>query len=360
MTTPTPKPVASTHRADGGAPEIEAYFRGLVAIHQGAWVADGGHVVDLNVDGLGIRLRFTSPALWEAYRGSLGHLSSPLPRVDLTLLMMDGHGCSVPAPHWQEGDYALRGELPRLSSQDFFTTFNIDSGVLNMLDRRRSLGVHWVRTPSALPQYELGAPLRDILSDWMTLRERQLIHAGALGHPQGGVLLLGPGGSGKSSTAAACLGSPLGVVSDDYCLVDVAGEAPRAIGLFSTLKLFESDDLDLPGARALPSTLSAQSGKRLYHLGGGETDCLLKACTLRSLLICRVGDTRETYISKATKGEVLRAMAPSTLLQLPGAGHRSFEMMASLVRTLPCFSLHLGHDRGGVVSALAAYLEPWA
>ena len=41
----------------------------------------------------------------------------------------------------------------------------------------------------------------------MSDRNLQYVHAGAVGNKNGGILLVGKGGSGKSSTALACLKS---------------------------------------------------------------------------------------------------------------------------------------------------------
>ncbi|MHA1169545.1 MAG: hypothetical protein ACTSRU_17095, partial [Candidatus Hodarchaeales archaeon] len=46
----------------------------------------------------------------------------------------------------------------------------------------------------------------------------------------------------------------------------------------------------------------------------------------------------------ASAGEVLRALAPSTLLQLPGAGKADIKIMSRLIRKVPGYTLELGSD----------------
>ena len=51
-----------------------------------------------------------------------------------------------------------------------------------------------------------------------------------------------------------------------------------------------------------------------------------------------------TSVQSVSPMTALKALAPSTLLQLPGAGQASFQAMARLVRQVPCYTLALGTD----------------
>ena len=68
----------------------------------------------------------------------------------------------------------------------------------------------------------------------------QLVHAGAVGTRDGGVLLVGKGGSGKSTTTFTCLDSGLAYVSDDYCIIENSS-IPYTHSLYSTGKLNAED-----------------------------------------------------------------------------------------------------------------------
>ena len=50
-------------------------------------------------------------------------------------------------------------------------------------------------------------------------------------------------------------------------------------------------------------------------------------------------------------------MAPSTLFQLPGSGHRTFSLMADFVRRVPAFHLDLGADRRAVAGVIRNFLD---
>jgi hypothetical protein len=53
----------------------------------------------------------------------------------------------------------------------------------------------------------------------------------------------------------------------------------------------------------------------------------------------------------------LAALAPSTLLGLPGSDGSAFPVMADLVRRVPCFQLELGSDLPGIAPAVRRALE---
>lgn len=54
--------------------------------------------------------------------------------------------------------------------------------------------------------------------------------------------------------------------------------------------------------------------------------------------------------------EALKALAPSTLFQLIGAGQKDFRAMAELVRTVPCYRLELGTDLAAIPRAIEELL----
>lgn len=58
--------------------------------------------------------------------------------------------------------------------------------------------------------------------------------------------------------------------------------------------------------------------------------------------------------SAATRATL--ALAPSTLLQLPSTGSGSFQTLAQLVRTVPCFRLNLGTRIETIPPAIRALL----
>ncbi|MEO8849196.1 MAG: hypothetical protein ABI440_11295, partial [Casimicrobiaceae bacterium] len=84
-----------------------------------------------------------------------------------------------------------------------------DSGVLSILDIALRRAHWWLADMASVPYYERAAPFKHILQWWVASRGGALLHSAAIGcrdpNDRRGLLVSGPSGSGKSSTALACL-----------------------------------------------------------------------------------------------------------------------------------------------------------
>jgi len=71
-----------------------------------------------------------------------------------------------------------------------------------------------------------------------------------------------------------------------------------------------------------------------------------------------VVDATETRTRPASKIEVLRQLAPSSLFGLPygSSGRKSFDAMVGLVESVPTVWLELGRDLEGIPRAVAALI----
>ena len=97
-------------------------------------------------------------------------------------------------------------------------------------------GVYWSPSYRFIPWWETSFPMRVGFHWWSsTTPSLQPMHAGAVGRDDGGVLIAGRGGAGKSTTSLACLDGGMLYAGDDYTLVDV--DRPMVYGLYNTAKL---------------------------------------------------------------------------------------------------------------------------
>ena len=217
-----------------------------------------------------------------------------------------------------------------------------------LVDTERGRAVYFAPDAARVPSWQRSAPLLTVFHAWLAARGVSLVHAGAVGRGSGGVLLVGRGGSGKSTTALACLRAGLGYASDDYAAVDLAtAGAPRAHSLFATAKLHGDHARRFPDlAGAIANARDLEREKALFLLdGAGLGDRLLLEMPVRAILLPRVVAERpDSRLVPTTAAAALLALAPSTVLQLPGAGAAALRAMAALVRAVPCFVLELGSD----------------
>jgi hypothetical protein len=70
------------------------------------------------------------------------------------------------------------------------------------------------------------------------------------------------------------------------------------------------------------------------------------AVPIRALILPQVVNAPEARFRRASKGEALLALGPSSLLQIPnrGLGACGFNNLAHLVERIPCFWLEVGAD----------------
>jgi hypothetical protein len=306
-----------------------------------------------------VRLRFSSPCLVPLITPALEHLASDkclTPDLTVCLWESASTGTSMPAPPWSSDNYAARGEISGFSNDRVHTVFDLGSGVLSLLDVERNLGIFWIRDASRLPYWESGAPLRILFHWWMRRHENQLTHAAAVGTPDGGVLLVGRGGSGKSTTALACLNSSLNYVSDDYCLVRTQ-PSPHVYSIYSSGKLtFNSLEM-FPNLQTLFSQVETiKADKMLFFLGKKYRGRITSGFPLRAILLPHVAGGTDTTLKPVSPISALRALAPSSIFQLAGAGQSEFEALTRLVKSIPCYALELGTNLQRIPEVIAELL----
>jgi len=319
----------------------------------------GGHVV---------ALRFAGPALLDALTPAIEHLRTDAGPAEVTLSCWDsatsGEALSPLVSlllgridHDWFGWLTPRLEVRGISNGRVPCVLEPWHGILSVYDRATDRGVWWIADAAAVPSHERAAPARSMLSWALADRGRQSVHAAAVGRADGGVLLVGPGGSGKSTTALRCLEAGLGHLADDYCLVSTQG-GPTAHSLYAVGKVVGADDLarlaSMQDSVINPEQLGLD--KQVIDLRRHHADRLLHSFPVRAVVVPRVEPDRPTSLEPLRPAAALRALCPTTLLQRPGAAGEALLTMGDLVRRVPCFALHLGPDRDAVVPLIEGLL----
>lgn len=297
------------------------------------------------IGGYRFRLCFSGPALLSLTR-ALEHLaaddhSTP----DLTICLWDSEstGQRMTPPPWQEDDFLARGVIQGYNTERIYTAFQHGSSAVSVLDKERNLAVFWA-PDQRLPYWEEGSPLRTIFHWWLLSQGLQLVHAAAVGNSTGAVLIGGKGGTGKSTTALACLESNLSYIGDDYTLLGL-DSGPVVHSLYNSAKLNSDQVQRFPAL--LPKVANAERLAEEKALLFVNEHYPLKVATrlpVRAILLPRVTGLAETRLKRVSVAMTLAALAPSTIFQLPRAGSEAFKFLATFARQLPCFSLELGTD----------------
>lgn len=321
------------------------YFQSVYDLFKSSQQLTGAVDRSYVIGGYRVRLSFAGTALL-SLTTALEHLaiddhSTP----DLTICLWDSEstGQRMVSRPWQEEDFLARGVIQGYNTERIYTAFQHGSGAVSVLDKERNLAVFWA-PDSRLPYWEYGSPLRSILHWWLLNKGLQLVHAAAVGNSNGGVLIGGKGGSGKSTTALCCLESNLSYVGDDYTLLGLES-GPVVHSLYNSAKL-NSDHVQrfpslLPKV-ANPDRLADE--KALLFVNEHYPSKVAIRLPVRAVLLPRVTGLSETKWKRVSVAMTLAALAPSTIFQLPRAGGEAFQFLAAFIRQLPCFSLEVGTD----------------
>ena len=317
-----------------------------------------------------VALRFAGPALLDALGRSIAHLEIDDPRpADATIDLWDTESTGAPLSpliifmrsriaydHFQF--LTSRHEIKGISNGRVPATLDHWSKAFSLYDRERSHGVYWVESAAHIPYFERAAPLRTMLSWALAEFGLQSVHAAGVGGPDGGVLLAGAGGSGKSSTALRCLEAGMGHLADDYCLIGAHTPA-EAFSMYSVAKLDGVADL-----QRMPSFLphivnpeAAGSEKLMMYLADSFAPQLVLSMPVRAVLVPRVTTRADSSLDPISAAAALRALGPTTLLQRPGAGADAMAAMSSFVRSVPCFELRLGSRSEEIPRVIAGLLS---
>jgi hypothetical protein len=308
-------------------------------------------------------MRFFGESLALLLTRAIAHLAiTPVSQVDLTVYLANSDEISHPRPvfPWQKYSYQKRGEVRGYVTDRIYTAKQWESDALVMLDQARNIALYWVEDSDRIPYWEIGAPLQSIFNVWLSQRQIQLVHGATVGQMDGGVLLVGKGGSGKSTTALSCLDSDLMYASDDYCLITPEPH-PTAFCLYSTGKK-NADDLErLPFLKSRisnPDRLDRE--KAVYFIQEQFPEKILRSCPLKATLIPRVTGLRETTLEQTSPETGLASLVPSTIMQLGGAGKLACDLMTQTLSQLPCYYLNVGTDIPQIAQRIQRFLQDCA
>jgi hypothetical protein len=307
-----------------------------------------------------VRVRFAGSALQDALTAAFAHRrcdESASPDVTVDVFDSESTRTPLPAPPWSWDAYRARGDIDGYNTKAVRVAFAPGASALSVFDADSGRACWWVPDAARLPASEQGAPLRTLVQWSFESHGLQLVHGASVGIDGRGVLLVGGGGSGKSSSALACLQAGWSFVGDDYCLVEsVPGRA--AYSVYCTAKLDDTARDRLPSLAARPATRLANRDKWLFTLWPEYSSQLVAELPIDAVLVPRVDErSTGTCVRPARTMDVVRALATSTLRQLPGAGAPTWQAATDLVRAVPSHVLELAPDVEAIPDVIGGVLS---
>ncbi len=340
----------------GSAPTWVEYFRAIQAyLHE----LPCNSAATYSIAGTAIRLQFGSECFAEQVSHAFSHLEiAPDSRPSLTVLLHDLASAPYAAEFLQE--FSPPGEesdMWLMDSPDLMLILQRPRRVFAAVDWTTNTAYWLIPDAASMPYLERARPLKLLLTYWLGMQGRYLIHAAALGNRNGGALVVGHGGAGKSTTALSCLIAGLGYVADDHCLIRLEA-SPSVHSIYDTGVLAPEDLYRFPALAPAAATSDCPAREKVaFFFDRLPAIRLTPSFSLRAILLARISNSRQTRLRSISRSEAFKAIAPSCFMHLPAARPRALECFNSLVRQLPAYMLELGSELNSTPAAIRELLD---
>ena len=212
-----------------------------------------------------------------------------------------------------------------------------------------------IASPAALASGDLRAhPGNYAIASWLASRTVRTVHAGAAALGGRGVLFLGVGGRGKTTTSLACARDGFSFMGDDLCIVETGdaatGRPPLVHGMFATAKLNADSRMRLDASQwtELGTTPKGKTVVRIPAAIGFE-----HSVPLTAIVAVRAAKSLRTETRRIDSRDTFRLLILAAKQGTPGLVPTEwFSAAAALARDVPAFELDLTWEFDRVTSAV--------
>ncbi|MDF1655473.1 MAG: hypothetical protein P1U34_10205 [Coxiellaceae bacterium] len=340
----------------------EGYFKYAHQKFLSAELASGRSIIKYyKISGHAICLRFINIDLVQTLTKALSHLeTSNNKKIDLTICIADNSAVkeALNVSNLNVGhETVTSGTIKAYSDEKIHSIYNHHQGTYSFIDYDNNIAIFWTQSPAALPWWVCGSPLQRIFHCWMLKQNLQLTHAGAVASKQGAVLLLGKGGSGKSTTVLSCLEAGLFYISEDYCLISTE-QTPYAYSLYSSAKI-EQNTLNM-FPHLMPhifNTNRTPDEKALFFQQEICPNKIISGSPIKAILTLRVTPAAKTQLKPCASFQILTDLAISTIFQLANSNSDTLKRYTQLLKKVPCYRLQLGGDKNDAAKLIKELLR---
>lgn len=303
-----------------------------------------------------VEVRWAAPALRERFMPALRHLlvEESSAAVSLTVCCWDGATTTrpLPEPPWPRADFVGGSRIRGHITGPVVATYDADGRLFQLSDRPRSRALLHVAGARRLLDWHDRSPFRQLLSLWAEDAGLALLHGSTVGSSGHAVVLAGRSGSGKSTSAMACVAAGMDFLGDDACLVDPTG--PRVASMYGRAKLEPDAARWLVPSLVLDKPVeSDRHGATLLSPPG-----VLASAALSAVLLVSVGRRVQTTLSEPVpRSEARDALADSLSEENKGLRPAAVEALAAVVDAVPVRHLEVGTDVERLVAAVRRALS---
>ncbi len=234
--------------------------------------------------------------------------------------------------HGPSGFLAVQGEVP-WAAQGY--------------DAARRTAFLWATDPAVLSVWgEQTKPFLEIFHAWLIDSPWQPIHGGAVGGRNGGVLLAGGSGVGKSTTVLSCVRAGWLYAGDDYLAIRTNDGEGHVDNLYGSARLcVDMADRFAEFRSAEVGTVSMNGiEKRDMILAGVLPPSRFGGFPIRAILLPRINGGPRSSLRPASAGRATVAIGAMTMHLLRAGAREAFEKIGGIAAATPAYWLDLGDD----------------
>jgi len=299
---------------------------------------------DLSIASVHIRMHFISQESQQIFTRPFRHLliaegmeSTP----DLQIYIRHDKPGQTPLEVWRQFDQNSTEERQRqLYNKDGqVLLYQHDSKVLAGYDRHTQKAYYYIPKLDMLPFYEKAAPMRMIFHHLAQSQGWSLVHSASIGLDNKGVLLIGAGGSGKTTTALSAAFSGFTYLGDDYVLLNPQDN--------TILSLYQSGKFRWDSSQILEELNNLAVNPRTDKKGFfflDEIDAnVSKSLPFCGIVIPKIGGLESTTFHRIPSAKALLFLSASTIFQMPGSGQATLKNISKAIQHVPAYEVTLGN-----------------
>ena len=330
---------------------LDVYFKNLQKQFQLASVKlEGTHSFNFQLANKNLTITTAGKRLIHLTTQALTHLEvkrKVLKEKPFTIFIWDENesGISLPNPPWITPENLLEDSYVQIQLDYYFADRFHNQSILYLYNLRENSAFCVIKDARILNNSFVAAPFIKLISFWASKQNLHILHAGCVSLNNKGVLIVGKGGKGKSSTSVQCVIDGLDYLSDDYLLIDNSNEKTIAYSIYNSGKLILNH---IEKFKKIQSFIEIgnldQSNKPLLFLSRIFKGQIKRSTEIKAIIVPLITKNVSANYYPISSIEALKALAPSTLVQLNTGGLNNLKSLANLTRKFPNYCLELGSD----------------
>ena len=287
-------------------------------------------------------LRLTTQALAHLEAEKIELIEKPF-----VIYTWDEKEANIPLPEhpWITPEDIVEDSFVQFHLENYFVSQFDNQTILFLYNFKENVAFCIIKDANNLNNSFLSSPFFKLIALWASKQSLNILHAGCVSVNNKGVLIVGRSGKGKSSTSVQCAIDGLDYLSDDYILIDDTGEKTIAYSIFNSGKLKLNH---IERFNKIQSSISIgnldQNNKPLLFLSTIFKEQIKRSTEIKAIIVPNITSSVSANYYRISSLEALKALAPSTLVQLRINGLNELKSLADLTRKFPNFCLELGSD----------------